>query len=653
MTDTVHRRDILYLTWAMLLVIVAHLHWLPLSLSASFIVIVLFKLIWTSRTDGPVPAVIRIGTMLGVFGLLIAEVGSPLGREGGSAMLICLQAMKLLETRNRRDARVLVGVAFFTSMIAFLFSQQVLATVYSLCMIALLFGCLYALTPGFQTQSESLAAALRRTLPSAGKLALAAGPLALVCFLLFPRLNSPLWGTPWDARSGKTGISDRMRPGMISGLWNDDTPAFRVRFEGPPPPPQMRYWRGPVFWVFDGTTWSGSNRFAYDRDVDVSYSRESLVRYEVQVEPTEQTWLFPLDLPVQSDATDLRWMIDGQVLTRRPIIEPRRVSFTSALDYRMEPQLSAAHRQSALGIPWRGNPQARALAKSWQEKHGDDAMAIANEALKFINASFEYTLEPPPLRGDPIDDFLFNTQEGFCEHFSSAFVYLMRASGVPARVVTGFLGGIYNENAGYLLVRNSDAHAWTEIWVAGQGWVRVDPTAAVAPDRINRGSISAAFPDSQSWFQRGWLGELTLQADWIAARWRDVVIEFSAERQQNLLQPFGIDKIGRRELTLGLVMLGALMLAFGAWWSLRLNRRRQTRDLLTLAYRRFQTRLQKRGLMIDISEGPTQVLDHARKRWPERAEELDRLLNTYIACHYGHEQREDVRARLIRDLRRF
>ncbi|AVP98077.1 DUF3488 domain-containing protein [Ahniella affigens] len=653
MNETIHRRDILYLTWTMLLVVLAHVHWLPFVLTGTFLGLLALKLAWTQWTDRPVPLSVRLGMMLLVLALLVWSVGSPVGREGGSALLICLQAMKLLETRNRRDARILIGVAFFTSMIAFLFSQQILPTIYALMVIAVLFGCLYALTPNYLTQHESLADALKRTLPNAGKLALAAIPLAGVCFLFFPRLSAPLWGTPWDARGGKTGISDRMRPGMISALWNDDTPVFRARFDGPVPPAPMRYWRGPVFWMFDGTTWAGASRFAYERGVKLSFNDQQTIRYELQMEPTEQTWMFPLDIPFDSDATDLRWFSDGQVVSRRPVIEPRRVQFTSALQYEFESELSASHRQSALGLPWRGNPKSKALAASWRDKHGQDGMAIANEALAFINASFEYTLEPPPLRGDSIDDFLFNTQKGFCEHFSSSFVFLMRAAGVPARVVTGYLGGVYNETGGYLLVRNSDAHAWAEIWLAGRGWVRIDPTGAVAPDRINRGSVGAAFPESQSWFKRGWLGNLAMQSDWIAARWRDLVIEFNADRQSRLLEPFGLEKIGRREMALGLIALGTLALALGAWWSMRQYRRRAERDRLALAYQRFQARLGKRGLTIESSEGPTQTLARAAAKWPERSEELSALIHSYIACQYGHQQDADVRRRLIRQLKAF
>lgn len=653
MNEIVHRRDILYLTWTMLLVVLAHVHWLPVTLTAAFLGLLALKLIWTQWTDHPVPLIVRIGTMLLVLALLVWSVGSPVGREGGSALLICLQALKLLETRNRRDARILIGVAFFTSMIAFLFSQQIVATLYSLTVIAVLFGCLFALTPGFQAQHESLRAAIQRTLPNAGKLALAAVPLAGVCFLFFPRLSSPLWGTPWDARGGKTGISDRMRPGMISALWNDDTPAFRVRFDGPLPPAPMRYWRGPVFWMFDGTTWSGSSRFVYEQGSEVSFQNQDTIEYEVQMEPTEQNWLFPLDVAIRSDADDLRWLVDGQVLARRPIIEPRRVRFASALRYEFEPVLGDGHRQSALGLPRSGNPKARALAATWQEKHGADGIAIANEALEFINASFEYTLEPPPLRGDPIDDFLFNTQQGFCEHFSSSFVFLMRAAGVPARVVTGYLGGVYNESGGYLLVRNSDAHAWAEIWIQGQGWVRIDPTGAVAPDRINRGSVDAAFPESQSWFERGWLGDLVMQSDWIAAKWRDLIIEFNAERQEKMLQPFGLERMGRREMAIGLITLGALALALGAWWSMRHYRRRSEQDRLALAYRRFQSRLGKRGLSIEPSEPPTQLLARAAAKWPERAEELQALINRYIACQYGHQQDATIQNQLIRQLKSF
>ncbi|MBK8285428.1 MAG: DUF3488 domain-containing protein [Ahniella sp.] len=322
MTNSLTRNEIGLLALALILMVVAHWHWLPVPLSIVFIGMLVIRLAWATWMPGPVPLLLRGGISFGILALLVWEVGIPIGREGGSALLICLLALKLLETRTRRDARLLLAASFFTTMVTFLFSQQMIATVYALFVGAVLFAALHGVTPGFGAGASGLSAAVRRAMPLAGRLAIAAIPLTLLTFTLFPRLASPLWGAPWDARTGKTGLSDRMEPGAMSGLWNDDTPVMRAMFRGQLPSPQQRYWRGPVLWDFDGSAWHGANRMAYEDGFSLEYDETSVLAYDVMMEPTEQQWLFPLDLPVRASGIDLRQISDGQTLARRPVIEP-------------------------------------------------------------------------------------------------------------------------------------------------------------------------------------------------------------------------------------------------------------------------------------------------------------------------------------------
>jgi len=636
MNEALDRNEIGLLALAMIVMVLAHLHWLPLPLSGAFLLLLGTRFLYALWRPAGVPLLLRIAAIIGLLAMLLVTVGAPFGREGGSALLICLVALKMVETRTRRDARILLAVAFFTTMISFLFSQQMLATAYALVVAALLFGGLHGLTPSFGHHAPGIAAAVRRALPLATRLALAAIPLTVLTFMFFPRLSSPLWGGPWDNRVGKTGLSDRMQPGAMAGLWNDNTPVFRVTFDGPMPPPPLRYWRGPVLWDFDGSTWFGAERFVYETMPELDHDKASVIRYNVMMEATEQRWLFPLDMPVRTPTDNFRILADGQILLRRPLIEPKQYRFDSAFSYRLEPELSGPHRAVALRLPRNSNPKARALGESLRDRFGGDPEAITNEILGMIRKDFVYTLEPPPLRMDaPVDDFFFTTREGYCEHFSSAYVFLMRSAGIPARVVTGYMGGIYNPNGGYMLVRNSDAHAWAEYWAPYQGWVRLDPTGAVAPERISQGTVDAALPNAVNWYEQGLLGDLGLRIDWISASWRRLVIEFNADRQRDMLRPFGIDELDWPGLGIALTVFGALALAFGAWWSMRL-RAMHAKDPLARAWSRFVRRLAKAGLDVAPDDGPEHLRDRATARWPDDKPALAALFDGWIGLRYGH-----------------
>ncbi|MBK8285427.1 MAG: transglutaminase domain-containing protein [Ahniella sp.] len=298
------------------------------------------------------------------------------------------------------------------------------------------------------------------------------------------------------------------------------------------------------------------------------------------------------------------------------------------------------------------NPKARALGEALATRNGNDAAAITQEFLSMIRQDFTYTLEPPPLMMDrPIDDFLFQTKSGYCEHFSSAYVFIMRSAGIPARVVTGYLGGVYNSSGDYLLVRNSDAHAWAEYWAPEEGWVRVDPTGAVAPERINQGTVDGALPEAIRWYEQGWLGDLGMRMDWVSSRWRQLVIEFDANRQRRLLEPLGLGDLGTSGLTLALAVLGAAGLALGVWWSMR-HRNSRRPDHLGRAWVRFRHRLGRNGLTIEDHLGPEHLRLRAKAKWPERAVELEPLFAGYIAHRYGHGEPATLPA-LINALKRY
>ena len=631
-----------------------HLHWMPTPYAA-WLGFLLLLAAWLARHQVRASgALVRLPLLFLTFGLLVYAAGSPIGREGGSALLGGLIFLKLFETATARDARITAAAALFFSMIGFLFGQGLLLTVY-FCMVAIAaFVLLHVVSVGEGDPAAAWPDGLRRGLRVGARVTVAALPLTIAVFILFPRLSSPLWGAPWDATQGKTGISDRMRPGQLSALWNDDSPAFRVTFTGAVPPPASRYWRGPVLWSFDGGEWSRSDLYRGSRVADLRYQPDSVVEYEVLMEPSERNWWFPLDFALQIPE-GARLASDGQVTTFRPIIGPRKATFRSAWRYQLDIRPVMGQRWAAMRLPEAGNPRSRQLAAEWRSAHGGDADAIINAALQLFHRDFAYTLDPPPLSSDTVDDFLFNTKAGYCEYFASSFAFLMRAAGIPARIVTGYQGGSYNASGGYWIVRNSDAHAWTEVWLEGRGWVRVDPTAAVAPERINRGSLSAALPEAATWYSEGWGAEWRNRFDLIARYWRQAVIEFDAVRQRNLLQQVGLEDLGWRALGGALVVFGGIGLLLGVWLSLRGMAPAQ-RDALLVAYRRFGDRLARCGVARAEAEGPIAYGERAAQSLPECAPAILELTRRFAEQRYGESANDPDRShrqRLARELRAF
>ncbi|MCB1590245.1 MAG: DUF3488 domain-containing protein, partial [Xanthomonadales bacterium] len=409
-------------------------------------------------------------------------------------------------------------------------------------------------------------------------------------WLLVPRLSQPVWGKPDVSEDARTGLGDEMKPGRMTDLLIDDSIALRARFETEPPPTAELYWRGPVLWRFDGETWSGmSNWLRNARLQNATRVPESVnQRYEVMLEHTDRPWLILLDVPVfttepHNVTVDLQFM--------------RQSTIGTLLRYEGESMVGApaptsafpdTERQWGLQLPRGYNPRAMALARRWAEEANGDPISISNRILAhFRNEPFAYSLSTPELGRDSVDAFLFDTRVGYCEHYSSAYTYLMRAAGVPARVVTGYYGGYLNPFDGHMIVRNSDAHAWSEIAVPGQGWVRVDPTAAVAPERVDRSGLGPALGDG--WNQGNWGDRLLITLDAVGTWWNRTMLAFDARAQLALFQEFGLD--GRWEqralLLVGVFLIFVLVGALIIWAPWR--RRRQ--DPMIRLHRRFEALL--------------------------------------------------------------
>ncbi len=566
------------------------------------------------------------------------------GRVSGIVLLLLFSGLKLLETRTHRDASVMAFLCYFLLITNFLYSQSVFAAL-ALCVAVVV---ITTTVVGFSAPQRSLRANAR----TAGMLLAHAAPAGLLLFLLFPRVQGPMWGLPQDAYSGITGLTDTMSPGNIAQLAQSDALAFRADFAGRIPAPRQRYWRGPVLSDFDGRTWRAG--FTELANAPPEPQGGTTYRYSVLLEPHQRNWLFALE-SAAARPPQANFSTEGFLVATSPVRNRLRYEMVSAADARAEPREDPVLLRRALRIPSGYNPRARALAEDWRGAARSESELVARAIDFFREGRFVYTLEPPLLGRDSVDEFLFSTRTGFCEHFSSAFVFLMRAAGLPARVVTGYQGGDPNPVDGILTVRQSDAHAWAEVFLRGRGWLRVDPTAAAAPGRVDAGlarSVSggAALPLLMR-PELGWLRGM--RYNWEAAmhKWNVWVLGYDPERQREMMSLFGMREADWRSLAallfaaMGVVMLSLLL------WSLRQWARP---DPVQSAWQRFCHKLAARGLARAPHEGPHDYADRAARSVPAANAAIRQIGELYIALRYGREAGATQIAelqRLVRELK--
>ncbi|HUH32287.1 MAG TPA: DUF3488 and transglutaminase-like domain-containing protein [Rhodanobacter sp.] len=608
--------DLLSLTT--LTVLGVHAPHLPWWLS-SLLMTLLAARWWQRRRHGvQVPRWIKLPLLLVLTLAVIGTYGSIFGREPGTALGVGLLVLKLLETETPRDVRVSVGFACFALMSALLFGQAMTTTA----VVAL------SLLPGLRL----LAAAL---------------PLTLLAFVLVPRLGSPLWGAP-SPDQARTGLGDSMSPGNFTELLTDDSPALRVSFDAAPPPPDLRYFRAYVMWNYDGRRWQRA-RVHGNGTTPTPIEATSTIGYRVTLEPSRQRVLPALDVALDAPA-NASLHTDHELFADKPVTTTFSYTLHSALHYHLQPELDARSRQLGLRLPAGFNPRTHALAEQWRQRYGTDDAAIVHAGLTLLHdGGFSYTLVPAPLGRNAVDDFLFNTREGFCEHYASSFTVLMRSAGIPARVVTGYQGGYWNKLGDYLLVRNSDAHAWSEVWLAGRGWVRVDPTAAVRPERVTLGA-GAAIGNERGWYHNDWLQGMRNHWDIVNRWWSQGVVGFDALRQRGLLTPFGIRDTDTRMLGILIAVGSMLFMGLGLAWALW---RRQQHDVLRETLAVLERKLARRGIVRRRGEGPQHYLARAARALPGQRGTLAQLSTDYLQLRYAQDEPppEPMRAfrRAVRD----
>ncbi len=570
-------------------------------------------------------AALALACLLGV----LMEYQTISGVGPGSALLAIMASLKLLETRKRRDQFVLLFIAIFLVMSALLREQHLWSLPY------LIVAMIFIMTAWLRMSAEP-SESVRRSFATGGRLLLYAAPLAIVMWVFFPRISTPFWAVPVDTSSGVSGLSGTMSPGDISSLSLSNAVAFRVRFDSDVPEARDRYWRGLVLHQFNGRSWSGSEPARGRRATQQVVVRGEPVRYQVTMEPTRQQWVYALDIPYRW-TLDHTSMGDKQALIRDfPIDQRVAYEVESYTDYRADADMNDYFRDWYVALPDNRNQRTAELAKRMRREAGSDGAYIDALLAVFHDEEFYYTLEPPPLGRNPVDSFLFDTRRGFCEHYASAFAVMMRAADIPSRVVLGYQGGELNPIGDYMIVRQSDAHAWAEVWFEGRGWIRVDPTAAVAPERIELGVAESLFDGiGLEWGLSApsmLLHKMQLGWDALNAKWNDWVLGYGPDKQNDFMRMLGMDDPSWRKmmLTLITIVIALILLVSGI---LALRYRPPPRNRAAILYQRF---IAKTGHQLDVGESPAAFALRVSTESKLSADTIHDITSSYQEARYGN-----------------
>jgi len=644
-------RDTLFMLFVIGWTVLPHVAHLPLWCALLTLVVLLWRAN-LALTNATLPGRwVVLGVLVVAIGLTLWSYRSLLGKEPGVTMVVVLMALKTLELRARRDAFVVFFLGFFIVLTHFLYSQSLLVAG---AMLVSVWGLLTALVLVHMPVGQP---SLRQASSLAARTALFGAPIMALMFVLFPRIG-PLWGVPQDGLA-KTGLSNTLRMGAVAEMAQDDSIALRIRFDGAPPPPGAMYFRGPVLTRFDGREWRMSpfETLAALRAPRNLRVRGTPVGYEMTLEPLRITTLPLLEAAPTAPAIEgyaLLALPDLQWLSDRPINERLRFRAEAYPEFGHGPLAATPALREHLELPDGFNPRTLAWAA---ELRRDPAYAnatprmFANALMGHIRtAKFSYTVAPGEYGRDAVDEFWLDRREGFCEHFASAFVVIMRALDVPARIVTGFQGTDANPVDGYYAVRQSSAHAWAEYWEPGTGWVRADPTAAVAPDRIDRGRRLAPPPSLID----GALGNVSpellalLRERWegLNNRWNQWVLSYSRGQQIDVLKRLGVESPSWEDMAL--LLIGAFStLALGgavwAWW----DRRRV--DPWVRQMERLRAALAELDLRSAAHEAPRTLAGRIRARFGEQGEPLAALLDALERQRYSRTTRAHPDPALTRD----
>ena len=641
MQRQVPRNALVWLVICLFAVVAPHAARLPLWVLVVYIVAAVWRImVYRGRWSFPgrwVKVLMTLSSFIGIF----ASYGTVIGLEPTVALLLTAFALKLIEVSKRKDAYVLIYLAYFLCITEYLFSQDLLITLYSMVNVVLITTALIALhQPGVHQFN-------RGTIKLACVMLAQALPLMVILFFLFPRFG-PLWTVPIKNHTARTGMSDFMKPGDVASLSQSAEVAFRAKFEGDIPPKSSLYWRGLVFSRLQEGTWSSLGMY----DVPIGEQRPRPIAprgepmsYNIIMEPTQQNWLYGLRY-ARSSTPGVMHSSDYRLVSPAPLETEFMYRARSWAQAQPDTQLSDWRRKTETKLPPRGNPQTRQYAVELRASAGSDRAFVDAVLKKFSEDPYIYTLNPGLLQGvDAMDEFLFSSRRGFCEHYAAAFVVLMRAAGVPARVVAGYQGGEINPVNKTVIVHQFDAHAWTEVWLQGSGWERVDPTAAVSPDRIEwglehameeEGSFLASVPLSPLRFRKiPLLNLLRLRYDALTYRWQSWVVGFNSEQQLDLLHNYFGELTSRKfaALLLGSWVVVLIPVAF----SLLYKRNTHQVSRLDRYYLKFCEQMSHLGLDRRAGETPGQFAQRSIAALPAFSEQLEQIARLYNELAYSRD----------------
>ncbi len=647
--DRVTLERLLWITACLALALLADVATLPPWVTGTVAAVAALRLGFAARGLSAPPRVVRFVIGAAAIVLLFVQFRTFNGLSAGTALLCLIAGLKLLETQTRRDVYVITMIIYFLSLAALLEGE-------SFWLLSYLIGvCWLTTSTLLRLTSSARAGHWHSSVRYAGRLIAQALPLAVAFWLFFPRFGGPLWHIPDESGGATSGLGDSMSPGDITDLAMSDDVAFRVRFKSATPPPAERYWRGPVLHDFDGRIWSRTDPGPI-RATPLLFEGPGY-QYTVSLEPNQHNWIFVLDWPSHWDAARGFLTSDYMLVRPNPIFQPLDVTATSYSHVRTDQALSMLMRGRDTRLAGDANPRSRALALTLHAAHPQEQDYVRTILAMFRDQPFFYTLTPPQLGRDSIDDFLFVTKRGFCGHYASAFAVLMRAAGIPARVVTGYQGGTYNRFADYWILRQSDAHAWDEIWLEGQGWLRIDPTSMIAPDRVEHGLNDVVSAGGQGmtsrWQQRGlWLADTRLRLDALRLLWRQRILGFDEASQEKLLDFLHVpDPDGQK---LAIVLAGCLIVGM-SWltWQVRREVEPRPRDPVARAYHRLCKRLTAIGLPRMPHEGAESFGRRVTARRPDLGPALTRLCLNYSELKYSPGAEPAAVAAFIAGVRAF
>jgi transglutaminase-like putative cysteine protease len=569
-----------------------------------------------------------------------------LGKEAGVTMLILLISCKLLEMHAKRDLYVAVFLAYFLLLTSYLYNQTIFSGTLSILSVLLLTTSLstFQYTSVIPPLSERLSASVR--------MLLTAIPVMLIGFFLFPRIPGPLWGLPSDEGHGKSGLSDSLNPGNISDLALNEDIAFRVKFHNYPKDKSVLYWRGIVLDDYDGRSWKASaqSKASTGQIPPPLTSKSGIISYDITLEPHQKKWLFGLDMPESAPAIPGNPALitpNMELRANTPIISRQRYSLRSYTVYHFSKNIDPAEKQLNTLLPHSTNPKTRLFARQLRRQSTSDVQYIQSILAYFTSQQFEYTLHPGKAGLHAIDEFLFVNKKGFCEHYASAFTFLMREAGIPARIVTGYQGGMQNPIDDYFEVRQSDAHAWTEVWLPATGWTRIDPTATIAPERIHQSFYQAnsargfAAVVSSVFQNQSWPQYVQMYWDATNNEWNQWILGYGQQKQENLLRSFDFDQLDLQKT--GIAAVSAASVLFVAAALLSVLRRRKQLNAESL-YKAFCEHMAARGVAKAAHESPTIFLERIKQTLPkEKLYNIEEFLHYYSRyCYAGHNDNEQA-----------